>query len=134
LAGKSETSSSRRSKTSSQLVLSPQFVEPALIKRARQFIESNYRENVSLTATAHHVGMSTYYLCKQFKRTTGVSFTRYVSGIRVAQAKHLLRNPKHRVSEVAFQVGCQSLSHFNRIFKGITGYSPTEFRRRLQCN
>jgi AraC-like DNA-binding protein len=112
-------------------VLPPQSAEPAHIKRARQFIETHYRENVSLSATARLVGMSTFYFCKQFKRTTGVSFTCYVSRVRMEQAKHLLLNPEHRVNEVAFQVGGQSLSHFNRIFKGITGYSPAEFRRRL---
>jgi AraC-like DNA-binding protein len=117
--------------TANQILLQHQTAEPPHITRARRFIEMHYQEDVSLTATAKHVGLSTFYLCKQFRTATGVSFTHYVSRVRVEQAKQLLLNLHHRVSEIAFAVGCQSLSHFNRIFKSITGYSPTEFRRHL---
>lgn len=117
--------------TANQIVLQHQTAEPPNITRARQFIETHYQEDVSLTSAAQNVGLSTFYLCKQFRTVTGVSFTHYVSRVRVEQAKQLLLNLNHRVSEIAFSVGCQSLSQFNRIFKKITGYSPTEFRRHL---
>ena len=47
------------------------------------------------------------------------------------KAKNLLLNPNLRISEVAYEIGFQSLTHFNRVFKKITGQSPTEFRSKL---
>ena len=55
----------------------------------------------------------------------------YVSRVRVEKAKNLLLNPNARVSEVAYEVGFQSLTHFNRVFRKIVGESPTEYRKRL---
>jgi AraC-like DNA-binding protein len=46
------------------------------------------------------------------------------------KAKNLLLNPNARVSEVAYRVGFQSLTHFNRVFRKLTGHSPTGYRRR----
>ena len=47
------------------------------------------------------------------------------------KAKNLLLNPNLRVSEIAYEVGFQSLTHFNRVFKRILGQSPTEYRAQL---
>ena len=50
-----------------------------------------------------------------FKKPTGLTFTDYLGRVRVEQAKRLLLNPHLRVSEIAYAVGFQSLTHFNRI-------------------
>ena len=47
---------------------------------------------------------------------------------KIEKAKNLLLNPNLRISEVAFAVGFQSLTHFNRVFKRILGQSPTDYR------
>jgi AraC-like DNA-binding protein/ligand-binding sensor protein len=114
-----------------QILLQQKDSEPAQITRARQFIEANAQEKLSLAAVARQAGMSEFYFCKMFKKVTGVNFSRYVSCVRVEKAKNLLLNPNYRVSEIAFEVGFQSLTHFNRIFKNIAGQSPTEYRRHL---
>jgi AraC-like DNA-binding protein len=49
----------------------------------------------------------------------------------VEKAKNLLLNPNLRISEIAYEVGFQSLTHFNRVFKKIVRQSPTEYRGRL---
>ena len=49
----------------------------------------------------------------------------------IEKAKNLLLNPNLRVSEIAFEVGFQSLTHFNRVFKKLLGQSPTEYRAQL---
>jgi AraC-like DNA-binding protein len=64
-----------------------------------------------------------------FKKATGMTFTEYLSLVRIAKAKKLLANPQARVSEIAFEAGFASLTHFNRMFKRITGQSPSEFRQ-----
>jgi AraC-like DNA-binding protein len=66
-----------------------------------------------------------------FKKATGLNFTEYLSRIRIERAKNLLLNPNLRVSEIAFEVGFQSLTHFNRVFKNTVGQSPTRYREQL---
>jgi AraC-like DNA-binding protein len=117
-----------------QILLKQNDAEPAQIKRARQFIEANFQEDLSLAIVARQANMSSFYFCKKFKQVTGVNFNRFVSGVRVEKAKNLLLNPNYRVSEIAFDVGFQSLTHFNRVFKNVAGQSPTEYRRHLSTN
>ncbi len=114
-----------------QILLQQKDAEPAQITRARQYIEAHSQEDLFLAVVARHAGMSTSYFCKRFRKVTGVNFARYVSCVRVEKAKHLLPNLNYRVSEIAFEVGFQSLTNFNRIFKVIAGQSPTEYRRHL---
>ena len=78
--------------------------------------------------------MSTFYFCKTFKKTTGLNFTHYVSRVRVEKSKSLLLNRNYRISEIAYEVGFQSLTHFNRVFKRIAGESPTHYRQHLARN
>jgi AraC-like DNA-binding protein len=76
--------------------------------------------------------VSTFYFCKMFKKATGLTFTDYLGRLRVEKAKNLLLNPHLRVSEIAYTVGFQSLTHFNRVFRKLTGESPTDFREKLK--
>jgi AraC-like DNA-binding protein len=103
----------------------------ATVVRARQFIQENQAEDVSLGMVAKAVNMSTFYFCKMFKKVTGLNFTEYVSRVRVEKARNLLLNRNLRFSEIAYEIGLQSLPHFNRVFKKITGRSPTEYRGQL---
>jgi len=103
---------------------------PAMIK-AKQYIQDHYTEELKLSQVAAAVFMSTFYFCKTFKQKVGMNFTEFVSRTRIEKAKNLLLNPNLRVSEIAFEVGFQSLTHFNRIFKHVTRLSPTKFRAQL---
>jgi AraC-like DNA-binding protein/ligand-binding sensor protein len=116
---------------SNQLVVQKQNSEPPVITRAKEFIEQNYEEDMSLGQVAQAVNTSAFYFCKMFKHATGVNFTEYLARIRVEKAKNLLLNPNLRISEIAFAVGFQSLTHFNRVFKKLLGQSPTEYRIHL---
>jgi YesN/AraC family two-component response regulator len=69
-----------------------------------------------------------------FKKGTGLNFTEYVSRVRIENAKNLLLNPNLRISEIAYQVGFQSLTHFNRVFKKVVGEAPTEYRVKVHLN
>ena len=57
-----------------------------------------------------------------------VRFTEYITRLRVERAKQLLLNQNNRISEVAFEAGFQSIPHFNRSFKRVTGVTPTQSR------
>ncbi len=119
------------SMVSNQILVRRESAEPPAVTRARQFIQENQAEDLSLGLVAKAVNMSTFYFCKMFKKATGLNFTDYVSRVRVEKAKNLLLNRNLRVSEIAYEVGFQSLTHFNRVFKKIMGQSPTDYRDRL---
>lgn len=102
--------------------------EPGQIWKARRFIDEHSDEELPLTKVAQSVNISANYLSEKFKEVTGVNFVYYIARIRVARASDLLQDRHLRVSEIAFAVGFQSLSQFNRIFKKLTGQSPTQFR------
>jgi len=117
-----------------QIMVRQDQAEPAVISKAKHFIQDHLDEELSLTQVARTVNTSTFYFCKLFKKVTGLNFTDYVSRLRIEKAKNLLMNPNLRVSEIAYEVGFQSLTHFNRVFKKILGQSPTIYRQKLMAN
>jgi len=119
------------SMVSNQILVHQKNNEPPLIAGAKRYIEDNHREELSLGVVAKAVNTSPFYFCKMFKKATGLHFTEYVSRVRIEKARNLLLNPNLRVSEVAFEVGFQSLTHFNRVFKKLMRQSPTEYREKL---
>jgi AraC-like DNA-binding protein/ligand-binding sensor protein len=116
---------------SNQVLVQHNNTEPPVITRAKEFILEHQAEDLSLGQVARAVNSSTFYFCKMFKRATGINFTDYLSRIRIEKSKNLLLNPNLRISEIAFEVGFQSLTHFNRVFKKILGQSPTQYRAQL---
>jgi AraC-like DNA-binding protein len=119
---------------SNQVVVQHDNAEPPVITRAKEYIQEHQTENLRLGHVAKAVNTSTFYFCKMFKKVTGINFTDYLSRVRIEKSKNLLLNPNLRVSEIAFEVGFQSLTHFNRVFKKILGQSPTEYRAQLLGN
>ncbi|MCX6874529.1 MAG: helix-turn-helix domain-containing protein [Verrucomicrobia bacterium] len=103
--------------------------EPAAIARARKFIHSNVDQPLPLGHVAREAGLSESHFCRLFKESTGLTLTDYVNRCRIDWAKRELLRPVVRISEIAFLVGYQSLSQFNRSFARIVGFSPTQFRR-----
>jgi AraC-like DNA-binding protein len=120
------------SELSNQIVVQQENAEPPMITKAKQYIQEKQGEGLSLGEVAKAVNTSTFYFCKMFKKYTGLNFTEYVSRVRIESAKNLLLNPNLRISEIAYEVGFQSLTHFNRVFKNIVGEAPTEYRARLK--
>ncbi len=119
------------SMVSNQVLVHQEHAEPPVITRAKEFILDHQGEELCLGQVARAVNTSTYYFCKLFKRVTGINFTDYLSRVRIEKARNLLLNPSLRISEIAFEVGFQSLTHFNRVFKKIVGQSPTDYRAQL---
>ena len=113
---------------SDQLVLSQEGAEPAAVVKARKFITSNLSEKIGLSDVAGHVGISPFHFCKVFKESTGLTFKQYLTRHRIESAKHQLRKPDVRITEVAYEVGFGSLSQFNRSFHQVVGESPSEWR------
>ncbi len=106
--------------------------EPEPVRLAKAYIMQHLAEPMSLEHVARQVNVSPFHFCKVFKRATGMTFTDFVNRARVEKAKRMLMRPEARITEVAYDVGFQSLSHFNRSFRRIASESPTEFRARMK--
>jgi AraC-like DNA-binding protein/ligand-binding sensor protein len=115
---------------SNEIVVKNAHAEHPVVTKAKSFIEENHTEAMSLSQVARSVHVSPFHLCKLFRKSTGMTFTEFVSRTRTEKAKSLLLNPQLRISEIVYDVGFQSLTHFNRIFKKLVGESPTQFRNR----
>jgi AraC-like DNA-binding protein len=102
--------------------------EPVEIWKAQNLIHEHSDEEVSLTKVAKAVNISPNYLSEKFKQVTGINFVDYVARTRFEKARSLLHDVDLRISEIAFGVGFQSLSQFNRVFKKFAGKSPTQYR------
>jgi len=114
-----------------QIVLEQQNAEPPLVQKAREYIDKHKMEPLSLGAVAKAAGASVFHFCKVFRKSTGLKFTDYVARVRLEDVRTQLLNPNRRISEVAYDVGFQSLTQFNRMFKRVFGQSPTEFREHI---
>ena len=116
---------------SNQVLVQQSNAEPPAITQAKRFIVEHQAEDLTLGQVARAANASSYYFCKMFKKATGLHFTQYLARVRIEKAKNLLLNPNLRISEIAYEVGFQSLTHFNRVFKKLAGQSPTEYRKQL---
>jgi AraC-like DNA-binding protein len=116
---------------SNQLLVEQRNEEPLLVAKARHYIEQHRKEQISLARVAAAAGASIFHFSKVFHKSTGLTFTDYVARVRAEDARTQLLNPNARISEVAYDVGFQSLTQFNRTFKRVFGQSPSQFRARL---
>ncbi len=106
-----------------------QKIKSSAVLRAKEYIQEHFTKDVSLGQVAKAVDMNMFYFCKRFKKAAGITFTEYLSHLRIENAKLLLLNRDLRVNEIAFAVGFQSLTHFNRVFKKRVGNSPRRYRQ-----
>jgi AraC-like DNA-binding protein/ligand-binding sensor protein len=128
LIGLLEIFAQQLSLMANQIMIQDAEAEAPMIRRARAYIEGHHADPISIDDVARELHVSTFYFCRMFKKATGLTFTEYLSRTRVERAKNLLLNPHLSVSEIAYSVGFQSLTHFNRRFHELTGESPTRFR------
>lgn len=99
------------------------------IRMAKQFIQENYGQNITLEDVCGAVGFSSAYFSALFKKETGEGFSKYLTRVRIDRAKELLRETSLSVSEVCEAVGYSDRKHFTQTFHKMTGVNPAEFRR-----
>ncbi len=94
-----------------------------------RFILDNSTRQISLEEVAEQAFMSKEAFCRFFKVRTRRTFTQYVQQLRVTEAKKLLLDTDMSISQISFQVGFQTLSHFNKTFKNLTEMTPKVWRK-----
>mgnify|MGYP000622129624 CR=1 FL=1 len=96
-----------------------------------QYVEGKFREEIGLNEMAKAVNMTVPAFCRYFKRVSGKTFTRFVNEIRVVHACKLLTEKQQTISQICYESGFNNFSHFNRLFKAITGKSPSEYKKQV---
>jgi len=105
------------------------YVESRPIRQARQFIGDNYYLPLTLETVSREIGFNPTYFSGMFKKETGKNFSDYLKEIRIENAKNMLLNTEQQVEDISFAVGYSDIKYFSRLFKKLTGVTPTEFRR-----
>lgn len=103
----------------------------ALAENVRVYLQENYDKPVDFSALADSLAVSAPYLSKLFHEQTGSSPSRYLTDIRMRQARKLLMDTNLTVKEIAVRVGFPDPFHFSRSFRNAVGISPVQFREEL---
>ncbi|MCY9661689.1 response regulator [Paenibacillus chondroitinus] len=103
----------------------------AVIRKATDYIESHYMQQLTLVKIAQVANLSPSYFGYLFKQHTNQSFVNYLNGVRIQKAKALLVEDDIKVYEAAEMVGFISLPYFNRVFKALTDMTPNDFRKGM---
>ena len=104
----------------------------SLVRQAVTTIRERYEEPLSLDDLARAATMSKFHFLRTFRNVTGVTPIRFVSAVRINEAKRLLSATQAPVAEISVQVGYGSLRTFTRRFTECVGMSPTSYRRMSQ--
>jgi len=101
----------------------------ALLRRVRDRIDREYAQPLDVEALARGVNLSAGHLSREFRRAYGEPPYTYLMTRRIERAMALLRRGDLSVTEVCFEVGCQSLGTFSTRFTELVGVPPSVYRR-----
>lgn len=102
------------------------------MEQAIAYIQENYATDLNMAVVSNYVSMNYSLFSYAFKMYTGKNFVNYLKDLRVNEAKRLLAETDMRVIEISQQVGYENEKHFMKIFKSVSGVSPTEYRKNMQ--
>ncbi|MGL1893575.1 MAG: AraC family transcriptional regulator [Spirochaetaceae bacterium] len=104
---------------------------PLNIQKVKDLLDTKYYKNMHLKDLSEECNLAPNYLTSEFKNYYGLSIINYLIQVRVFHAKMLLSNLKLNIGDVAREVGYEDIQHFSKLFKKHTGYSPSEFRKKV---
>lgn len=93
-----------------------------------KYINTYYNENISLKDIAEVVNMNPNYISQVFKKSTGTTFSRYLTDLRINHAKKLLETTNTSINDISLQTGFNDYFYFLKTFKKYTGKTPSEYR------
>ena len=98
-------------------------------KLVLEFLAQNYSNSeLSMAIIYKETGIPESKIAAAIKSETGLTFKQYLNDFRIAEAKRLLNEHSLSISEIAYRVGYNNVTHFNRVFKSETNFSPGDFR------
>lgn len=108
--------------------------ESPVLRTAKKYIRDHLTENLSLTEVAEKAGVSTAYLSSLFSQHMGCGFVDYLNKARIDYATYYMENGEMKIYEIAFKAGFRDEKYFYRVFKKVTGQSPSEYRKSIGVN
>ncbi len=105
-----------------------------VVRLATAYLAGHYAEDLTLENAAAAVNVSHVYLSKLFRREMGITFTDYLTALRIEQAKRILALDNSRIADVAQSVGYRDQKYFGRVFKRLTGVSPSVYLRQMHSS
>ena len=106
--------------------------ESQRILKVKEYITSNYRDEIRLSVLAKLACMSESAFSRYFKMHTGRTVSEFIMELRLGYASRMLVDTTMSIAEISFQCGYNNLSHFNRVFRRKKGCSPGEFRAQYR--
>lgn len=107
-------------------------IEKNFIVKAKEYIEANASQKISLPMIAAHVGLSLPGFCKYFKDQVGQTPAVYMMRVRCSKAREMLMRTLIPITQIAYDLGFSSSQHFAGAFKKYTGMTPLEFRKKFR--
>ena len=102
------------------------------VQSAKLYIQTNFRQNPSLTEIAKAVYLTPNYLCDKFRKETGKTVLEYLTAQKIKYAESLLKSTNLSVTDICFSSGFSSVSNFLRAFKMHKKTSPLAYRKTIK--
>ncbi|WKN44868.1 AraC family transcriptional regulator [Tunicatimonas pelagia] len=103
-----------------------------VVNKIYEYIINRFADqHISLDEISAQANMSSAGFCRFFKKHFSKTFTSFLNEVRVGHACKLIQQTDHTIAEIAFASGYNQLTHFNRQFKRVVGYSPRAYRNEL---
>ncbi len=99
---------------------------------AIQYMKDNFPSEIGLAKLAARANLSPKYFGTLFKQATGLTVPQYLTGIRIGEAKRLLRENAYTIEEIAGKVGIGDMYYFSKLFKKTEGLSPKRYADSLR--
>lgn len=96
------------------------------------YVEEHCFDDISLDEMARELTYNRNYLCKVFKKASGITIIRYANYLRIAKAVDLICYSTEKISDICESVGFHDIHYFSKVFKQITNHTPGELRSRQQ--
>jgi AraC-like DNA-binding protein len=102
--------------------------EQHMVAQVKAFVQHHLAEPLRLEDLAAEVGLSKYYFCREYKKATGTTPMAFVRQVRVEMTRSLLLSTSWTLRAIAQQVGFSDEFQLSRVFRRVTGLSPSEVR------
>ena len=103
-----------------------------MVQQAKQWMEKEYQKPLQVEQMAKRLGVSRSYFSSRFQAEVGMSPSKYLTMVRMEQAKQLLQQTDEAMAQIALAVGYQDVFYFSKVFKKSEQLSPSEYRRMYQ--
>jgi len=101
------------------------------IRLARNYIDENFLKQLTLESVSDYVHLSVYYFSHMFKKEVGMTFVEYLTEKRINKAQQLLLTTDMSISDISREIGYWDSNYFGKVFKSITGTTPSQYRKGL---